>query len=89
MYCSKCGKEIMDEAIICPGCGCAVKESKKVEDTVNGGLMLLSILIPLAGVILWPVKHKETPKAAMCYGIAGIFSWILWYIVIILVSTMM
>ena len=20
-YCSKCGKEIMDEAIICPGCG--------------------------------------------------------------------
>ncbi len=23
-YCSKCGKEIMDEAVICPGCGCAV-----------------------------------------------------------------
>ena len=22
-YCSKCGKEIMDEAVICPGCGCA------------------------------------------------------------------
>lgn len=23
-YCSKCGKEIMDEAFICPGCGCKV-----------------------------------------------------------------
>ena len=23
-FCSKCGKELMDEAVICPGCGCAV-----------------------------------------------------------------
>jgi len=23
MFCSKCGKEIADEAMICPGCGCA------------------------------------------------------------------
>ncbi len=22
MYCFKCGKEIMDEAVICPNCGC-------------------------------------------------------------------
>lgn len=25
MYCSKCGKEIDDAAIICPGCGCATQ----------------------------------------------------------------
>ena len=23
-FCQKCGKEIMDEAVICPGCGCEV-----------------------------------------------------------------
>lgn len=23
MFCSKCGKEINDEAIVCPNCGCA------------------------------------------------------------------
>lgn len=23
-YCSKCGKELLDEAVICTGCGCAV-----------------------------------------------------------------
>ena len=23
-YCSKCGKELFDEAVICTGCGCAV-----------------------------------------------------------------
>lgn len=22
-YCAKCGKELFDEAVICPGCGCA------------------------------------------------------------------
>ena len=27
-FCSKCGKEIHDDSIICPGCGCSV-ESKK------------------------------------------------------------
>ena len=25
MFCSKCGNEIDDEAVICPKCGCAVK----------------------------------------------------------------
>ena len=23
-FCSHCGKEVMDEAVICPGCGCSV-----------------------------------------------------------------
>lgn len=29
MFCQKCGKEIMDEAVICPGCGCMVKNAEK------------------------------------------------------------
>ena len=35
MYCSFCGKEILDEAVICPGCGCMVQNSsvKKVVST--------------------------------------------------------
>ena len=27
MFCSKCGKEIADEALICTGCGCAVNKT--------------------------------------------------------------
>lgn len=30
-YCTYCGKEIMDEAMICVGCGCAVQSSASVE----------------------------------------------------------
>ena len=25
MYCSKCGKELVDEAVVCTNCGCAVQ----------------------------------------------------------------
>lgn len=89
-YCQKCGKEIMDEAVVCPNCGCSVatKEVQKTngEDKVQGGLIAASILLPIVGVILWPVKHKETPKAAMTYGLTGIISWVLWFI---LMSAMM
>ena len=32
-YCSHCGKEVLDDAIICPGCGCSVQYGH----TGNGG----------------------------------------------------
>ncbi len=40
-FCQKCGKEIMDEAVVCPGCGCAVAgvvETNQVnyDDCVKG-----------------------------------------------------
>lgn len=30
-FCSKCGKELFDEAVICPGCGCPVDTVKAVK----------------------------------------------------------
>lgn len=32
-YCEKCGNEIMDEAVICPGCGCAVMNENSLVQT--------------------------------------------------------
>ena len=29
-FCVKCGRELMDEAVICPGCGCAVDNAPQV-----------------------------------------------------------
>lgn len=28
-FCSKCGKELFDEAVVCPNCGCATEALKK------------------------------------------------------------
>ena len=60
-YCTKCGKELFDEAVICPGCGCAVEapEAKNTEQVksgqknVNGKKSRLKIaLIIAASVVL-------------------------------------
>ena len=53
------------------------QKNKATEDKVSVGKVIVSILVPIAGVILWPVKHKETPAAARCYGIIGIVAWVL------------
>ena len=34
-YCSKCGKELLDEAVICVGCGCAVEIMHSNQKTKN------------------------------------------------------
>lgn len=37
MFCSKCGKEILDEAVICCHCGCATQNyASHIEKNVNG-----------------------------------------------------
>lgn len=36
-FCTKCGKELLDEAVICPHCGCAVGDlSNTVNKNSNG-----------------------------------------------------
>ena len=32
-FCEKCGKELMDDAVVCTGCGCAVSKSAAVKKT--------------------------------------------------------
>lgn len=49
-YCQKCGKEIADEAIICPGCGCAIAEEKK-EKGGNDGLAVASKIFLILGCV--------------------------------------
>lgn len=55
-YCTHCGKEIMDEAVICVGCGCAVGEQSNgpVNNTAVDGYALINKLaqrIHTSGII--------------------------------------
>lgn len=64
MYCSRCGKQIADEAVVCIGCGCPVQPVKPVstftmttgdDKWTSGamtGLVIGSIFVPLLGIIL-------------------------------------
>lgn len=37
-YCTKCGNELYDEAVICPKCGCPVQNASISTDKPSGGL---------------------------------------------------
>ena len=65
-FCSNCGKEVTDQAVICPHCGCAVQSDSL--DVPSMGLNILSLLFPLIGLILYLVFRDKTPKKAAAVG---------------------
>lgn len=76
-YCSSCGAEVNDNAVVCLKCGCAIQQQPQVDESVSVGLVILAVLIPLFGIIYWPVKAKERPKCARACGIAAIIGWVI------------
>lgn len=68
-YCSQCGKELVDEAVVCPNCGCAVQAPvNPQEDKPSTGLNILAFLFPLVGLILYLCFQKTTPVRAKAIG---------------------
>ncbi|MBQ6996752.1 MAG: zinc-ribbon domain-containing protein [Oscillospiraceae bacterium] len=63
-FCSKCGKELMDEAVFCPGCGCAVSGANMYKD-VNVQQMDSQVLLRKL-----QRKLKAEIQLWMCIGIA-------------------
>ena len=62
-YCTKCGSEILDDAVICPNCGCSV-ETKKNDET-NGMAIagfVCSFFIPLLGWIFGGLGLKKSKE---------------------------
>lgn len=94
MYCKKCGKEINDNAVICPSCGCATdkyeqKNFKNESDSSSAGWAVLGFLIPLVGLILYlvwkdelPLRAKSVGKGALVSVIVNVVIGLLWGILI-------
>ena len=71
-FCEKCGQELLDEAILCPGCGCAVKTvetaapvtepAKTKKRGIKALWVVLSVVALVLGVIaaiLFPIKEES------------------------------
>ncbi len=43
-YCSKCGEELNEDAVVCLNCGCAVNEETKQAATSKKSVIVLGIL---------------------------------------------
>lgn len=69
-YCQTCGKEIHDDAEICPYCGCRIAKNK--DDNDNGmaiAALVLAFLVPIVGFILGIVglsKYRSGSSRGMC-----------------------
>ena len=55
MYCSKCGAEINDEAVICPKCGCETGYKKKSVDNTNEILRMVAKILMLISTIAFGI----------------------------------
>ncbi len=76
MYCRKCGKELDDEAVICPYCGCSTSGGK-ANDSKSMGYAVLGFFLPVVGFILWLVWKDEYPLRASSCGKGALVSVIL------------
>ena len=78
-YCFKCGKELVDEAVVCPGCGCAQNNvpAKNQNDSSSFGWACLGFCIPIVGLILYLVWKENTPLKAKSAGKGALIGVIL------------
>lgn len=77
-YCIHCGAELLDEASICPKCGCSCETKKEkssdstsVKTNTDDGSavwLVLGIFVPLAGLILYLVWKDDKPKCSLQAG---------------------
>lgn len=77
-FCSHCGKEIMDEAVICVNCGCSVATNNSVaggnavvtdpNDAPNTGFAVLGFFIPIVGLVLYLMNKDKSPLKAKSAG---------------------
>ena len=90
MFCSKCGQEIRDEAVVCVHCGCAVENNRAAaEDKVSVGIIILTILIPIVGVIMGIVNLcRKLTRSGGIYLAVGIGAWIVKYLVLVVIGMM-
>ena len=71
MFCSKCGKEIEDEAVICPGCGCQTPNCKK--NTASSVESQNNPLNQSSNVSVLKLReYVETVNSAYIFSIIGL-----------------
>ena len=62
-YCSHCGKELLDEAVICPSCGCKAAQNSNLSDENKKIMVLLIKIFMLLGCIVVGLTGMLLPFA--------------------------
>jgi hypothetical protein len=78
-FCSKCGKEIHEDAVVCVNCGCSVANNlvEDMNDAPNTGFAVLGFFVPVVGLVLYLINKDKSPKKAKSAGkgaLAGVIT---------------
>lgn len=80
MFCKKCGKEILDDAVICVHCGCSTQDAQTIVanagDAPSTGMAILGFFIPLVGLIIWAINKDTKPLMAKSAGKGALIGFI-------------
>jgi len=77
-YCSNCGAEVNEAAVVCVKCGVAVAPQRNLNDAPSAGYAVLGFFFPLIGLILYLVWKDQTPLRAKSAGKGALIAVILW-----------
>lgn len=84
-YCTNCGAEMADEAVVCVKCGVSAKTVNE-NDKPSTGLNILSFFFPLIGLILFLCMKNDTPIKAKKCGKWALIGFIVHIVVTIILS---
>ena len=91
-YCMHCGKEMIDEAVVCVNCGCSIAPVRAIgasagdpTDKPSTGWAVLGFFFPLIGLILYLAEKDKTPLKAKSAGKGALIGVIASVVVSILV----
>ena len=78
-FCTKCGKELFDEAVICPACGCATEQPFK--PTVNSAPTKDIVALREFAEKATTMRNLGIVATVLMFGIGIIFSIIIWVMI--------
>ena len=69
-FCSHCGTQVDDDAVLCVKCGCALEGGRRGMgvDAPHAGFAILSLFFPLVGLVLFLTWRTDLPRRAKSCG---------------------
>ncbi|MDA8807244.1 zinc-ribbon domain-containing protein [Opitutales bacterium] len=76
MFCSSCGKQIADDAVVCVGCGRSTRKASGSGEAWGVGLMIImvigTLIIPFIGLVAGVIDLTKEPKRAQGAGLLAL-----------------
>ena len=92
MFCTNCGSQIDDNAVVCPHCGVPTENynvnrgmAPMYNDAPSAGFAVLGFIFPVIGLILYLVWHDTMPLRARSCGKGALTAVILYAALVVLV----